>query len=151
MVSVRERPPERLIEEAAKRLQGMGEIKPPAWAGFVKTGVSRERPPQRKDWWWIRSASILRKFYSGKGMGVSELRGVYSGRKGRGHKPEHRYRASGAIIRKILQQLESAGLLKGLKGKGRVITPKGRAFLKEAAEAAAKGANGQLEPDIRDS
>lgn len=138
-VSIRDVPPERLIEEAAKKLQAMEEMKPPAWSSFVKTGVSRERPPQQKDWWWTRAASILRKFYSGKDMGVSNLRKAYSGRKRRGHKPEHRYKASGAIIRKILQQLESAGFLKTMKGKGRLITPKGKAFLREAAGAAGKG------------
>lgn len=131
--SIRDIPQEKLIEEAARRLQAMEEMKPPAWAGFVKTGVSRERPPQQKDWWWTRSASILRKFYTGKDMGVSKLRKAYSGRKRRGHKPEHTYKASGAVIRKIMQQLESAGLLKTIKGRGRLITAKGRAFLRESA------------------
>lgn len=139
MVSVRDVSPERLIEEAARKLRAMEELRPPEWAKFVKTGVSRERPPQQRDWWWTRAAAMLRKFYTGREMGVSRLRSAYSGRKGRGHKPEHRYRASGAVTRKILQQLEKAGLLKTVKGKGRRITQKGKVFLKEAAGVAGKG------------
>lgn len=138
---VGEIPKERLIEEAARRLKALDEMKPPAWAGFVKTGVSRERPPQQRDWWWTRSAAMLRKFCTGREMGVSKLRKAYSGRKGRGHKPEHKYKASGAVTRKILQQLEAAGLLKSMKGRGRMITQKGRAFLKGAAEATSKKDN----------
>jgi small subunit ribosomal protein S19e len=131
-------PQDKVIKETARRLQSMEEMKPPAWSSFVKTGVSRERPPQQKDWWHTRAASILRKLYSGDQAGVSKLTKVYSGRKRRGHKPKHRYKASGAVIRKMLQQLEAAGLLKTVKGKGRLITQKGKAFLREAAEAAGK-------------
>ncbi len=139
---IRDIAPERLIEEAAKRLKALEGMGPPAWSSFAKTGVSRERPPQQNDWWWIRSASVLRKFYTGEDMGVSRLRRVYSGRKRRGHKPEHRYSASGAVIRKIVQQLEGAGFLRPVKGRGRLITLKGRAFLREAAEAARAGQAG---------
>jgi small subunit ribosomal protein S19e len=123
-----------LIKNLAERLEKVSEIKPPAWASFVKTGVSRQRPPQQENWWWIRSASVLRKIYLSRGMGVSRLRTVYAGRKNRGHKPEHSYRASGAIIRKILQQLEAAGFVKAEKGKGRVLTPKGQSFLNVVAK-----------------
>lgn len=128
-------PAEKLIEETAKRLEKMEEMKPPEWAKFVKTGVSKERPPSQDNWWFIRSASILRKLYSEKSFGVSRLRKVYGSRKRRGHKPEHKYPSSGAVIRKILQQLEKAGFVKTEKGKGRSITAKGKLFLKEAAKS----------------
>jgi small subunit ribosomal protein S19e len=58
------------------------------------------------------------------------MRRVYGSRKNRGHKPERKLPASGSVIREILQQLESAGLVKTEKGKGRRITAKGKAFLK---------------------
>jgi len=51
------------------------------------------------------------------------------GRKNLGHQPGHKRPASGAIIRKALQQLEAAGLVKTEKGKGRVITPKGQSMI----------------------
>jgi len=108
-----------LVEELKK----VEQIKQPDWARFVKTGAHRERPPQSPDWWYIRAASILRKLK--KPTGVSRLRTVYGGRKNRGMKPEKSYKGSGKIIRVILQQLESAGLVVKDK-KGRRLTPIGQ-------------------------
>ena len=130
MSLVRDAEADRLIEKVAAKMEGMEQLKPPEWSALVKTGVHKERPPEQKNWWWIRSASVLRKVYlNNKEVGVSRLRKVYGGKKNRGHKPEHKFRASGAIIRKILQQLEAAELVKTEKGKGRTVTPKGRALL----------------------
>ncbi len=127
-----------LIHKAAQDLEKVEELTPLEWAKFVKTGVNRERPPLQKNWWYLRSASILRKLYIAKGpIGVSKLRIKYGGNKNRGHKPDAFYKGSGNIIRKILQQLEKAGLIekKDVKGhKGRVITSKGIKFLNKAAK-----------------
>ena len=71
-------------------------------------------------------------------MGVPKHRKVNGGRKNRGHKPEHKKRASGSIIREILQQHEKAGFVKTEKGKGRTITPKGQKFLDGIAKAVKK-------------
>jgi small subunit ribosomal protein S19e len=134
MVTIREAPADRMIERLAEEMEKMHEFKPPEWARFVKTGVHKERPPSQKNWWYIRSASMLRKIsMSEDGLGTSRLRRVYGGRKNRGHKPERKKLASGSIIREMLQQLEAAGFVKGQKGKGRKITAKGKAFLKSAA------------------
>jgi small subunit ribosomal protein S19e len=122
---------DKFIEKLAFELEKMEEMKPPEWTKFVKTGVSRERPPVQKNWWFIRSASIMRKLYLGQTIGVERLRNVYGSRKNKGHKPEHKYKASGAVIRKAFQQLEKAGLVKTEKGKGRSLTPKGKEFLKK--------------------
>lgn len=100
----------------------------PDWARFVKTGPSRQRPPQQEDWWWIRGASLLRKVYLQR-RGVSRLRKEYSARHNNGHQPEHRANSGGKIIRVLLKQLETEGLVKIEKGKGRVITPQGQKFL----------------------
>ena len=125
-----------LVAQAAKELEKLKELTPPAWASFVKTGVSRERPPTQPDWWWIRSASVLRRLSEGQPLGVSRLRRAYGGRKNRGHKPEHKFKGSGSVIRTALQQLEAAGLVKAEKGKGRFLTPKGASFLAKAAKTA---------------
>ncbi len=135
MTNAREVDSQELIKRAADRMEKMDEFKPPDWAAFVKTGVCKERPPTQNNWWWIRSASILRRVYVNQKMGVSKIRKIYGGRKNRGHKPEHRYLASGSIIRKILQQLDKAGFVKTEKGKGRSITPKGQKFLDEIAKS----------------
>lgn len=135
MTSVKEVDTQHLIIKAAEALEKIPEFKPPEWAAFVKTGVSRQRSPSQANWWWIRSAAILRKVYLNQKVGVSKLRKAYGGRKNRGHKPEHKYRASGSIIRKILQQHEKAGFVKTEKGKGRTITPKGQKFLDGIAKS----------------
>jgi len=125
--------PNKLIEKAAEELKKIKEIQPPAWAKFVKTGISKERPPLDQDWWYKRTAAILRRLYtSKKPIGVSKLRTKYGGRKNRGYKPEKYFRGSGSIIRKVLQQLDKIGFsVQTKKGvhKGRIITPKGMSFL----------------------
>ncbi|RLI96687.1 MAG: 30S ribosomal protein S19e [Candidatus Aenigmatarchaeota archaeon] len=134
MASIREVKADMLIGKLAERLQGMEGIKAPEWSGIVKTGVHKERPPTQDNWWEIRAASMLRKIYLSDARGVERLRKAYGGRKNMGHKPEAKRKASGNIIRKILQQLETAGLVKTEKGKGRVITPKGMSLLDKTAK-----------------
>ncbi|RMD58568.1 30S ribosomal protein S19e [Candidatus Woesearchaeota archaeon] len=128
--------PTQLIIKVAERLKSEKEITPPNWAPFVKTGHNRERQPTQDDWWHIRAAAVLRKIHKLGPIGVSKLRVHYGGRKNRGHKPDRFALASGNIIRKVLQQLEAAGLAsqaeKGVH-KGRVTTPKGHKLLEEVA------------------
>ncbi|KHO50477.1 MAG: small subunit ribosomal protein S19e [archaeon GW2011_AR13] len=71
------------------------------------------------------------------GVGVSRLRTKYGSKKNRGFKPEEFRKASGKIIRTILQQSDLAGLteiakdVRGVKSKrpGRQLTAKGKIFL----------------------
>ncbi|MCD6467227.1 MAG: 30S ribosomal protein S19e [Methanomicrobia archaeon] len=127
MTTVYDVPADKLIGKLKGELKAMKEITPPEWAKFVKTSSSRERLPDQEDWWYIRAASILRKVYINGPVGVSRLRTVYGSKKNRGCKPERFRKAGGAIIRRILQQLEEAELVKNETG--RVITPKGRSLL----------------------
>ncbi len=125
-----------LITKTAEELKKVPEIKSPVWAPFVKTGMHKERPPSSSDWWYIRTASVLRTVYRLGPVGVSKLRTKYGGKKNRGHKKAHFYKGSGNILRKALQQLEKAGFVKfAEKGvhKGRIITLKGRSFLDKIA------------------
>ncbi|MFA5176485.1 MAG: 30S ribosomal protein S19e [Candidatus Nanoarchaeia archaeon] len=128
----------KLIEKTAEELKNIPEIKAPIWAPFVKTCAGKQRPPAKKDWWYHRTASLLRKLYIAQGpIGVSKLRKKYGHRKHRGFKPEKAYTGSGNVIRKILQQLDKAGFSKQVeKGvhKGRIITPKGKSFLDKLAK-----------------
>ncbi|MFH2028743.1 MAG: 30S ribosomal protein S19e [Nanoarchaeota archaeon] len=130
-----------LIKKLAEELKKIESIKPPVWAGIVKTGIHKERPPLDKGWWYIRAASILR-FVNIRGpIGVHKLRIKYGGKKNRGVAAEHFYKASGNIIRKILQQLEKAELIKQDKigvHKGRVVTPAGIKLLDSAAKSILK-------------
>ena len=124
--------PEKYVKNLAEALkQSVLELKEPEWISFVKSGPSKERPIQEKDFWHIRSASILRQIYKNEIVGVGSLRTRYGSRKNRGVRPEEFRKAGGKIIRTILQQLEKAGLIEkaGGKRKGRKLTLKGKSFL----------------------
>ncbi len=129
--------PESLIKALAENLKTVPEIKAPIWSKFVKTGHFKERPPYNKEWWHIRAAGVLRTVYRLGPVGTSKLRTRYGGKKNRGVAAEHSYKGSGSIIRKILQQLEKAGLIvqtaKGVH-KGRIVTPKGKSMLNSVAK-----------------
>lgn len=126
-----------IISKTAQELKAVKEIKPPDWAPFVKTGMHRERPPQQQDWWYVRAAAILLTVRKKGPIGVEKLRTKYGGKKNRGHKPEKFYKGSGNIIRKVLQQLEAAQLIKHVKigvHKGRVATKQGMSLLDKNAK-----------------
>ena len=132
MVTAIEAEPQQLLEALKEELKKVKEIEPPVWSSYVKTGMSRDRPPEQDDWWYMRSAAILRKVYLKGPVGIERLTKMYGGKKNRGHKPEHFYPSGGSIIRKILQQLEKAELVKKKKS-GRLISPKGQKMLDNLA------------------
>jgi len=128
-------PASQFIEKLAKYLrENIDEVQPPAWASIAKTGTHVEKQPQNPNWWYTRSASILRKVYVHGPIGIEKLRADYGGRKDFGTKPEHAVKAGGSNIRKSLQQLEAAGLLQKAASQGRTMAPKGRKLLQEVAE-----------------
>ena len=132
MVSIYDQNPTELINKAAEELKKSKNVQKPEWANFIKTGAGRERVPDSADWWFMRAGSILRKVYVKGPIGVSKLRNLYGNKKNRGVQPEKFYKASGKVIRTILQQLETEGLIKSVeKGvhKGKILTSKGRSFL----------------------
>ena len=119
-----------LIERLAKHLkEEVDEINPPAWTLFARTGVHTQRPPTNPDWWFVRSASILRKIYVKGPIGIELLRQEYGGRKDGGVKPEHAVKGSGSIIRNVIRQLSTAGLVKTYRTQGRIVTNDGRRLL----------------------
>jgi len=117
----------------AVALKQIEEFKAPEWIAFVKTGVSKTRPPQEDDFWYKRVASILRQIYVRRVVGVNRLKTRYGGKQNRGMKPEKFRKASGKMIRLILQQAEAAGLLEksseaGQRA-GRRLTDKGKELM----------------------
>lgn len=132
MTSVYDVPAWQLIEATAEELKTLKPISPPDWAPFVKTGVAKELPPTRPDWWYIRAASVLRKIYIHGPLGTRKLKAAYSSKKNFGVRTEHPRPGSGSIARKILQQLESASLIEILPN-GRQITANGMSFLDRLA------------------
>jgi len=100
---------------------------------MVKTSTHTQRQPEDPDWWFTRAASILRKTYLEGPIGIEHLRAKYGGRKSLGVRRQHTRKGGGSNIRKILQQLETAGLVENIKGKGRIITKEGRRILDKVA------------------
>jgi len=133
-MSVKEVSPTALIKRLSEELKKLKELNPPKWALFVKTGAHKERPPEQKDWWHMRAASILRRLYIDGPVGISRLRTFYGGRQHRGQAPEHFRKAGGKIIRVVLQQLEKAGLVSKIEKKGRKLTPKGVKLIENLAQ-----------------
>ena len=126
-------------QKLADALKKVPEFKEPEWAQFVKSGPAKERPIEDPDFWHKRSASILRQIYKKDVLGVNRLKTKYGSKKDRGMKPEEFRKASGKIIRVILQQSDAAGFTEiekamvGVKSKrpGRKLTKKGRELLEE--------------------
>ena len=136
MTSVYDVSAEKFLAELAEELKKIPEFEMPEWAKFVKTSFIKERPPQNSDWWHTRAASILRQIYIHRIVGVNRLKTKYGGRHNRGVKPAKFGKASGKIIRVILQSGDKSGLLEKAKEKrsGRRLTVKGKEFLEKIAE-----------------
>ncbi len=135
-ITIYDVPADKLNEKLAEALSQIQEFKMPEWAGFVKSGVSRKRPPQEEDWWYKRAASILRQLHIKGVCGVNKFRITYGKKQNRGKKPEKFKKSSGKVIRVILQQAEQADFVKKSKGKrkGRELTKQGLEFLNSISE-----------------
>ena len=133
MTTVYDIPADVFIKRLSEYLMENLDIKSPQWAEFAKTSANRERLPERKDWWHIRCASLLRKIYLNGPIGISTLRLDYGGKKSGKSRPKHFMRGGGNILRKALQQMESVGLVKNIPKKGRIITDEGRSQLDKLA------------------
>jgi small subunit ribosomal protein S19e len=131
-------PAKDLIDALKKKLQSEKEVIPPEWSEFVRTAISKENPPENKDWWYVRCASILRKIYINNNLGIERLRNEYGGKQDKGSKPYKAQGGSGSIVRAALTQLEKAGFVSKIRGKGRILTPKGRSLLDNTANEVKK-------------
>lgn len=135
MASARDTNASELVKRTAEELKKV--MKQPEWSLYVKTGAGRDRPPAQQDWWYLRAASLLRRFYVDGPVGVSRLRSYYGGLHRRGHKPAHFKKASGKIIRVLLQDLEKLGYVQKVDKpiKGRKLSPGGQKFLNGVAKS----------------
>merc|ERR1712078_950714 len=134
-VTVKDVPADEFIKAAAEFLKRQPKFDVPKWHDIVKTGTLKEYSPYDEDWFFIRSASILRKVYLRKGTGVGALKKWYGGSNGthRGTRKAHFTTASGAIIRKAMFELEKLEMMEKTGDGGREITSKGRAEMDRIA------------------
>ena len=124
MAKVNDVSPDVLINRLADLLKNE-DIPAPSWTPFVKTGAHADKPPQNRDWWHIRCASIMRKIYLHGPIGINYLRNVYGGGRPSGYGAAHQKNASGEIIRNAIQGLEKLGYVEKVEKKGRVISKQG--------------------------
>jgi len=128
MTTVYDAIPDHLIRKVAEELRKRKEITPPAWAAFAKTGAHKEMPPEDPDWWYVRSAAVMRRVYVDGPLGVQRMRSFYGGKKDRGSRPNAFRKGSGSVLRKALQQLEACKFIVHDKA-GRRISPAGQSFM----------------------
>ncbi len=127
-------PASEFIPRLAKYVKdNVDQVQPLPWASMVKTSTHTQLQPQDPDWWFTRAASILRKVYTEGSIGIEHLRAEYGGRKSLGVRRQHTRKGGGSNIRKILQQLEAAGLVEKTKDNGRTLTKEGRRTLDKIA------------------
>ncbi|MBE0517724.1 MAG: 30S ribosomal protein S19e [Thermoplasmata archaeon] len=119
-------PADKLIPRLAEELKKIETIKPPEWAAYVKTGRHKEKSPVQEDWWYIRSAAVLRKIYIDGPMGSTRLAACYGGYADRGAKPDKAVRGSRSIARSTIQLLEKSQLIQKERDGGRKISPMGQ-------------------------
>jgi len=126
-------PGEHLITALAETLKGEEAIQPPEWSEFAKTAVHKEKSPAQADWWYFRTASVMRKVGINGPIGTARLSRHYSGSRDRGAKPNRSENGSRKVLRLIMQQLEIAGFLEKVKKGGRNLTSKGQSMLDNTA------------------
>ena len=122
--------PGALIKIIAEKLKEYDEIKPPEGSEFWKTAFFKELAPiDSENFWYIRTASLLRKINKFGPIGVNRLRKKYGGRNRKWKGRNHSAKGSGKIIRVALQQLAKAKLVIITEKKGRRISPEGKSLL----------------------
>ena len=77
-------PGEHLVGALANALKSVDAVSPPDWASFAKTAVHKEKSPSQPDWWYFRTASVLRKIGVNGPIGTERLARHYSGARDRG-------------------------------------------------------------------
>ncbi|MGC8676297.1 MAG: 30S ribosomal protein S19e [Candidatus Micrarchaeia archaeon] len=132
MANINEVNAQKLVESVAAKLKQQN-MPAKSYVGIVKSGAGKERVPSQEDFWYVRSASLLRRLYINGPVGISRLRTYFGSRKRHVSKVRHHhYKAGGSIITDSLNALEKLGYVAKTK-QGRVLTPKGRSLLDKAA------------------
>merc|ERR1712100_701870 len=75
-VTVKDVPADEFIKACADFLKRQPKFDVPKYHDIVKTGTIKEFAPYDEDWFYVRSASILRKVYLRKGTGVPSRSGT---------------------------------------------------------------------------
>ncbi|KAF7682919.1 40S ribosomal protein S19 [Astathelohania contejeani] len=102
------------ISNVSEHLKSNDKVELPIDHDIIKTGSGREMPPMNKDWYYIRSASIVRLLCrdslkpSSTGLTVKFFAKRYGNIKNRGVRPNKHVPADAKIITKILNDLKKS-------------------------------------------
>jgi len=131
---VKDVPAAAFIAAYSDHLKKTGKIELPKWVDVIKLGRYKELAPINPDWYYVRAATIARRVYLEKGIGVSSLAKSFGGKHRRGVRRSHWKPGARGVIKHCLKQLEGLGvLLKEPKTGGRKITPTGQRDLDRIA------------------
>ena len=101
-------PANELINSVAMFFKEKNVIKLPKWSSLVKCSHANEIVPLNPDYMYYKAAAIARMLYitKSKTVGVGSIRTMFGKKERRGAQPAKFMRASGKIIRVLLQQLK---------------------------------------------
>jgi small subunit ribosomal protein S19e len=139
-------PANELINSVAMFFKEKNVIKLPKWSSLVKCSHANEIVPLNPDYMYYKAAAIARMLYitKSKTVGVGSIRTMFGKKERRGAQPAKFMRASGKIIRVLLQQLKENKYVENYKNKdqdvsyGLVLTSNGRTELDKIASKIAK-------------
>ena len=139
-------PANELINSVAMFFKEKNVIKLPKWSSLVKCSHANEIVPIDPDYMYYKAAAIARKLYitKSKMIGVGSIRTMFGKKERRGVQPSKFMRASGKIIRVLIQQLKENKYVENYKNKdqdvsyGLVLTSNGRTELDKIAAKIAK-------------
>merc|ERR1711953_863064 len=111
MVTLKDVPANKFIEAYAEFLKKSNKIELPKWVDLVKTGHYHELAPYDDDWFYTRSAAIVRRLTVRPRLGVGSLANMFGGKERNGSARKHHAKDSKAVIRACMKALEKAGIL----------------------------------------
>ena len=118
----------------ANFLKKSGRIEIPSWINIVKTGLSKKNSPTDPNWFFLKMASLARKFYLNRGKGIGNLKKEFGRKKRNGVRPSRKMKSSGKIIRLALQMLEKLKIIGWNKKGKRIISKKAKLDMDKRAE-----------------
>jgi len=113
------------IKGFAAHLKTQGQLEVPEFVDYTKTSSAKTLAPQDPDWYYVRSAAVLRRVYLRPFTGIGGLSKVFGSAYGKS-RPMHFRTAAKGVLRHVLQSLEKLGLLTKSDDGGRVITKAAR-------------------------
>ena len=155
MTTVYDIPADLFNPALAQAMADQKAVSMPDWGQYVKTAVDRERPPTQDDWWYLRTAAILRKVARNGPVGVTislkpsaeERQRFHAEHARRCLTPHHSHRFAAARRCGLVEKVPTKEV-EGVDGKvqlyaGRRITAAGQKLVDNVAHSVREEAEAQ--------